>query len=200
MGLFGDLHTRHVHRRRVAKLAAGIERLLPRDVSSVLDVGCGDGRLTRMVGERRPALVLQGIDPLVRPDALIPVLKGDGSALPVPDKSYDAVLLIDVLHHTLAPATVLREAARVSRRCVIVKDHYRRGFAAKATLRFMDEVGNRRHGVALPYNYLDESEWASVLAESGLRSEESDAMRDLYPWPASLVFGRGLHFLARLAP
>lgn len=200
MSLLGEMHTRHVHRRRVDKLAIGIERMLPREVSSVLDVGCGDGRLTRMVGERRPGLVLQGIDPLVRPDALIPVHKGDGGALPVADRSFDAVLLIDVLHHTIAPSAVLREASRVARRCVIVKDHYRRGFAAAATLRFMDEIGNRRHGVALPYNYLDESEWAAALQESGLRREESDPMRDLYPWPASLVFGRGLHFLARLAP
>ena len=200
MSLLGRLHSRHVHSRRVRVLAAGAARLLPPEAVSVLDVGCGDGRFALTLAGLRPGLQVRGVDPLVRPDAQIPVERGDGARLPLPDGACDVVLLIDVLHHTEDPAGVLREAARVARRCVIVKDHLLEGFAARATLRFMDEVGNRRHGVALPHNYLDAPAWRTAFAAAGLVPRETDPLPRLYPWPASLVFGRGLHFLARLEP
>ena len=200
MSLLGRLHTRHVHARRVRRLADVAARLIPLSAVSVLDVGCGDGRFARALGEIRPVLRIRGVDPLPRPDALISVERGDGACLPLPDKACDVVLLVDVLHHTNAPVEVLLEAARVARLCVIVKDHVRKGFAAFATLRFMDEVGNRRHGVALPHNYLDEAAWRTAFADSRLALRESDSLPLLYPWPASLVFGRALHFMARLEP
>ena len=37
------------------------------------------------------------------------------------------------------------------------------GFLAGPTLRFMDWIGNARHGVALPYNYWSAQEWTLAL-------------------------------------
>jgi hypothetical protein len=54
---------------------------------------------------------------------------------------------------------LLLEAARVSRRYIVIKDHLRKGPFARATLQAMDWIGNYGHGVALPYNYLSEQEW-----------------------------------------
>ncbi len=51
-----------------------------------------------------------------------------------------------------APARLLAEAKRVSRGGIVIKDHFREGVLADATLRFMDWVGNAQHGVVLPYN------------------------------------------------
>jgi hypothetical protein len=58
----------------------------------------------------------------------------------------------------------------------------------------------RRHGVALPYNYLSAREWRETFARVGLRVEAWEGDLKLHGYPAYLVFGRSLHFLARVAP
>jgi SAM-dependent methyltransferase len=190
-------HGERVHTRRVQVLADAATRLLAPGMS-VLDVGCGDGQLAASMGRLRPDIRVTGAEISPRPHCRIPVTAFDGRRLPFADRSFDAALLVDVLHHTDDPATLLQEAVRVARRAVLLKDHFREGFAARATLRFMDEIGNRRHGVALPFNYLSRTEWDALFDRCGLAVETSDPLRTLYPFPARLFFGRGLHFFARL--
>jgi hypothetical protein len=63
----------------------------------------------------------------------------------------------------------------------------------------MDEVGNRRHGVALPYRYWNQRQWSDAIDGLRLRREVWDVGGlGLYPPPFSLVFGDHLHVLARL--
>jgi SAM-dependent methyltransferase len=192
------LHGRYVHVGRVGVLARHIAALLPAN-ASVLDVGCGDGLLALRLIELRPDITVRGVDVLVRPGAAIPVQAFDGTHLPLADKAVDVALCVDVLHHTLDPQPLLREMARVSS-LVVVKDHTREGFLAQETLAFMDRLGNARHGVALPCNYLSLSEWHEVLQATGLGVEHWTASLPIYPAPASWIFGRRLHFLASLMP
>jgi hypothetical protein len=81
---------------------------------------------------------------------------------------------------------------------VILKDHLREGLAAGPCLRFMDVVGNRRHGVALPFNYLNADEWKKAYSACNLTAAKTEKLRDLYPFPANLVFGRRLNFMSLL--
>ena len=164
----------------------------------LLDVGCGDGLFAATLSKLRPDLRIEGAEVLPRQGCRIPVVAFDGLNLPFPDRAFDACLLIDVLHHTVTPSALLRETARVGSGQVVVKDHLREGFAAGRCLRFMDGVGNRRHGVALPFNYLDSDEWRGLLAECGLAAVKRDRLGGLYPFPANLVFGRRLNFMALL--
>lgn len=90
---------------------------------------------------------------------------------------------------------LLREAARVSRRWVLLKDHHLQGFGAGATLRFMDWISNARYEVSLPYNYQSPAAWTSRFADAGLQVRTERVQVGLYPWPASLIFGRRLHFM-----
>jgi ubiquinone/menaquinone biosynthesis C-methylase UbiE len=122
----------------------------------------------------------------------------DGKRIPFDDDTFDAVTLVDVLHHADDPIQLLRESRRVSRRSVLIKDHTRTGILADATLRFMDRVGNARHGVALPYKYFSREEWDQAFAEVGLSIASWEKRLNLYPFPASVVFGRSLHFVAEL--
>jgi len=192
-------HGARVHTRRVRILAGAAARLLPAGFS-VLDIGCGDGQLAATLGTLRPDLTLTGVEISPRPHCQIPVSGFDGRELPFGNGRFDAALLVDVLHHTADPGVLLGEAGRVARHVVLVKDHFREGFGAQATLRLMDEVGNRRHGVALPFNYLSRREWDALFARCGLTVQTSNPLRELYPLPARLIFGRGLHFFARLGP
>jgi hypothetical protein len=62
----------------------------------------------------------------------------------------------------------------------------------------MDQVGNARHGVALPHVYWPRSEWMRAFESLGLRVEDWRPQLGLYPWPASWVFERSLHFMVWL--
>ena len=199
MSLFGKVHGKHVFARRVLTLADRLGAIIPHG-ATLLDVGCGDGSISRRILEARPDLTITGIDVLLRDDTKIPVCLFDGETLPFPDKSFDAVMFIDVLHHTDDPMALLREAKRVSRQAIILKDHTNDGFLARPTLRFMDWIGNAHHGVRLPYNYLSETHWRSACESLELRVNHWSGDVGLYPWPASMLFDRGLHFIASLQP
>ena len=193
------VHGHVVHSRRVHTLVEAISPLLDAGWK-VFDVGCGDGSIAVHLTDKIEGLTAFGFDVLERPSVAIAVQRFDGKRIPAPDDSADAVLLVDVLHHTDDPEVLLREAFRVARRAVIIKDHRLSRPLSTFTLRMMDWVGNQAHGVRLPYNYWPAERWLSAWSRLGWRASEYQTKLDLYPWPASLAFGYGLHFLAKLTP
>ncbi len=192
--LQAPFHRRLVAGRRVRALAQAVEEALPEPGLHGLDIGCGTGQMAILIPKAR----FEGCDVLVRPDAHIPVTAFDGTTLPYPDGSFDFTMLVDVLHHLDDPLPLLLEARRVSRRFVLVKDHYCENAWQRLVLRFMDWVGNRAYGVALPYNYLSRKHWSRLFQEAGLTPVQSRERLGLYPWPFSRVFESGLHFLTQL--
>lgn len=197
--LLDAVHGGVVYTRRVARLATLIAERIPPN-ATVLDVGTGDGALAARVQRLRADVSVTGVDVLTRPHTAIPVLIFDGTHLPFPSASVDAVTCIDVLHHAADATQLLRECARVARDMVIVKDHLREGVLAATTLRFMDWVGNARHGVRLPYHYLSRHEWHEMLSAIDARVKRWDESLQLYPIPMDWVFGRRLHVLMTLQP
>jgi SAM-dependent methyltransferase len=165
---------------------------------TVVDVGSGDGALAAQLLARRPDVRIEGYDVLVRANLPIPVHHFDGRHLPLPDASADAVVLVDVLHHCDDPEAMLREALRVARRVVIVKDHRLGHPAARTLLRVMDWISNRPHGVVLPYNYWPEERWREAWRTLDVEPTQYRARLGLYPFPFSLVLDTGLHFAAAL--
>jgi SAM-dependent methyltransferase len=196
VGVIEHLHETRVLGRRVQVLAGMLASRLPPG-ARVLDVGAGDGLIASAIQRRRPDIRIEGIDVLVRPDSAIPVRAFDGQTIPFANHAFDVALCIDVLHHTDDPRVLLREATRAAR-SLLVKDHTRDGPFAGTRLRFMDGVGNARHGVALPFNYWSRKEWAAALHLLELEVDEWTSEVPLYPWPASIVFEKGLHFVASL--
>lgn len=197
MALLDLVHGQWVHVPRVHVLSRHIAELLPHR-ASVLDVGCGDGLLCKVISQLRPDVVVEGIDVKVRAQTHIPVSAFDGQSIGARDKSYDVVMFIDVLHHVEKPETLIREAARVSRQFVIIKDHTADGLLAKSTLSFMDWVSNARHGVAVTYEYWTRAQWDAVFRRQCLRIGRWNNRLRLYPRWAKWIFERNLHFIARL--
>ncbi len=107
---------------REAKATDVIRDMLPLAGKRVLDVGCGDGGLTRAMA--RAGAVVTGIDisetrlAEARAKEAVPgadYREGRGEKLPFPDASVDAVLYHNALHHVPVElqSAALVEAARV---------------------------------------------------------------------------------------
>jgi SAM-dependent methyltransferase len=195
--LLNAVHGAAVFNRRVRVLAEAVAEAIPSS-GTVLDLGCGDGSVAAALMKLRSDLRVEGVDVLIRPETKIPVARYDGKTLPFGDRSFDYVTIVDVLHHTTDPAAVLAEAARVARQGVVVKDHLLEGVLAGPTLRLMDWVGNRGHGVELPYNYLTRKDWEQAFHKAGLAPASSKGALGLYPPPFHWLFDRNLHFVALL--
>lgn len=108
-------------RYRDPEALAGACGLRPTD--AVLEVGCGSGLFTPLLAAR--CAHLTALDVETRYVALtarrtaglanVTVQRGDLAALPVPDASVDAVVLVSVLTEVPRPVDALRECARVLR-------------------------------------------------------------------------------------
>jgi|SRR6185437_8029070 len=79
---------------------------------TVLDIGCGRQILRTYLA---PAATYLGVD-VEEPGAL----RASALALPLRPRSFDTVVLCEVLEHLEAPGAALREAAAVSRKRIIV--------------------------------------------------------------------------------
>jgi len=103
--------------------------LIPEDVSSLLDVGCGNGVfLNSLLADRGDRMELMGVD---RSHTALKYVKtnkkfGDITSLEMDNDSFDCVTSLEVIEHL--PVTVfnkaLSELARVSRKYIIVSVPY----------------------------------------------------------------------------
>lgn len=194
--LLNTFHTKYIFERRVRILARALSQLIPPD-ARVLDVGCGNGQISAYIMKLQKVSIT-GIDVLLRPERHIPVTQFDGRTIPFDDSTFDVAMFVDVLHHTPDPGALLAEAARVSKRYILLKDHFRSGVLGGVILRLMDWVGNAHHGVVLPYNYLSQPEWEEIYRAVALHPLEVDTDLRLYPPPMDFVFGCNLQFIALL--
>ena len=198
MNWLGFLHGRFVHEGRVSRLSSLLAEFLPPN-ASVLDVGCGDGGIASLIRSRRSDVTIEGIDVHVRDSALTPVSSFDGKTIPFDENSFDVVMFVDVLHHTDDPIVLLREAARVARKIVLLKDHNDEGVLSNQTLRLMDWIGNSPYGVALPYNYWKRRSWEAAFENIGLSCVVQIEDLRLYPLLIDRICGRELHFITALS-
>jgi ArsR family transcriptional regulator len=94
-------------------------------LGALLDVGTGTGRMAELFAPRARRVVAFDKSPeMLRvararlqklPADSVELVQGDFTALPFPPASFDTVLFHQVLHYAQEPASVLGEAARVTR-------------------------------------------------------------------------------------
>lgn len=167
----------------------------------VLDIGCGYGALGRAIMDHASCpqgVSVRGVERVKRGGEAIEVEAYDGVTLPYKDNSVDVAILADVLHHDEQPDRLLGEAARVSRRLVIVKDHKVDGPFAQSRISLMDWAANSPYGVPCLYRYPTLSGWHEQQERLGLTREGEHTRMALYPLPYRWLFTPSLQYLAAL--
>lgn len=159
----------------------------------ILDLGCSCGRLAQALQEEKPGLDFYGVDVCLQPKCAIDIQSYDGRNIPYKDNEFDYVMIVDVLHHDIDPWLVVKEAARVAQRGIIIKDHYWDNQFGYQILKISDWWGNVAYGIDLPYNFLKMKEWADVFGRAGLTIKRQEKYRNHWFNPTNqVIFGLGL--------
>jgi ubiquinone/menaquinone biosynthesis C-methylase UbiE len=202
-----NIRSLYVDEREVeAALIEILDAVRPRDL---LDIGTGTGRILEIVGSRVELAL--GIDQSREMLAVArvnleraglengSVRLGDMYRLALPDASFDAVVIHQVLHYADRPAAAIAEAARVLRPngILVLVD-----FAPHALEFLRDEHAHRRLGFADS----EVAEWceAAGLGPAAPRRLSGDPLTVVIwtaqrPAPASLHVAEDLHEGARRA-
>ena len=137
--------------------------------SRVLDIGGGWGFYAAPLEKRGHDLtVLDVIKPGFQ---RAPVIIYDGGKMPFEDKSFDASILVTMLHHTPDPASILKEAVRVTRgKIVVIEDVYNHALGKFWTI-LRDQFYNVEY-FGHPCQFKKSSEWIELFNSLGLKLVE----------------------------
>ena len=169
---------RRMHSSDEAVEAALARALEARPLGRLLDIGTGTGRMAELFAERAERIVaLDKSLAMLRvaraklqhlPAERVELVQGDFGSLPFAADSFDTVLFHQVLHFAQAPATVLAEAARVTRpdgRVAMVE------FAAHQREELRDRHAHARLG-------FEDSALAGMLDAAGFEPAAPIALED----------------------
>lgn len=198
INLYKYLHEKILFSGRCNAIIACLESFFPDESATVLDLGCGDGRIAQALIQIKSHLRFLGLEIQAREHCAIDYKLFDGKFIPFNDNSFDYVLLVDVLHHTNDYAALLKEAARVAKKAVIIKDHYAHNRIDFLLLAIADWVGNWSYAVPLPYNYKNYQQWQQLFRDLNLNETQRDNNITLYSFPFSIIFRKRLQFIAKL--
>ena len=102
--------------------------LIPQDVKTLADIGCGNGVFLNYLQNIKPNIELFGVD---RSEMALTFVKtkkqlGDISSLPFNDNQFDCVSCLEVIEHLPVPIyeTALKELCRISKKYVIISVPY----------------------------------------------------------------------------
>ncbi len=159
---------RFIHWTSSARAAELVRRFEPylSPSDSILDIGAGTCHVCELLRSRGLSTTPIDVKNLSFVDGIAPTLY-DGNTLPFHDYQFDVGLLITVLHHTPDPERVVREAARVCRRLVIIEDIYRNPIHKYLTFT-ADSVLNAEF-FGHPHTNKNDAGWRALIDRLGLK-------------------------------
>lgn len=126
----GDMLQDFANRERIEVTA----KLIPLEVKSIADIGCGNGVFVNFLKEGRPDLQIIGVD---RSNTALRYVKtnkiiADIGSLPFDDMSFECVSCLEVIEHLPIPvfSQALSELTRISSKYIIVSVPYNENLQA----------------------------------------------------------------------
>jgi len=135
--------------------------------SKILDWGCG----TAIVGKTFQDFFqaeLFGVDVQDVRTVKIPFKITDGKSLSFPENSFDVVLINYVLHHSEDPASVLKEAKRVTRDKIVIYEDLPEDILSKLICQLHGIFFDNFFGNPTKTSFKSESDWEKIFKETGL--------------------------------
>lgn len=102
-GLQGDVHE------------PVVDKLVTAGVTSILDLGCGEGRFTRPAREQGLSVVAFDYSRTMLTAVAKPAVQGDANELPFASNQFEAVVALYMLYHLANPRLAIAESQRVLR-------------------------------------------------------------------------------------
>ena len=103
--------------------------LIPKDVRSIADIGCGNGIFSNYVIKKDKRMTIVGVDNSEKALSYVKTrkIKEDIEFLPFKDREYDLSVALEVIEHLSYDnyESVLEEIARVSQKYIIISVPYR---------------------------------------------------------------------------
>jgi ubiquinone/menaquinone biosynthesis C-methylase UbiE len=137
----------------------------------LLDIGTGTGHVAALLQAPDRMVVACDVMDLL----MLPYVLADGTRLPFLDATFDAVLLVTVLHHVPKAdhARFFNEARRVLRpggRLILMEDTFHGEFELNATKLF-DSIMNGEFS-GHPHANRTLAEWMELMTQSGFQVDE----------------------------
>lgn len=163
---------------------AVMEELKRRDFSTLVDIGCGTGKMLELISESFQEKAICGID--ISPGSIkvakaqlgnkVDLLVGDVDDLPLDEKSVDIALNMHSFHHYPHPSTSLKEMKRIIKDggyLLMVENDYRPLRRLQGNI--YNFINRHHQGDVKMYST---KELTRLIQESGLIIESSKAIAD----------------------
>jgi len=170
---------------RAKEIIAKILPLLKKS-QTIIDIGSGTGNVAELLIKSGKKITPVDVKNLSSVPGISPIIY-DGVEIPFPEGSFDAALLICVLHHTKNPEDLLKEARRVARKIVVIEDIFK-SRAHQLLSNFFDNLLSLEF-FKNPHSNKTDKEWRELFKGFGLRVEYSEYYRSL------VVFRHALYAL-----
>lgn len=99
-------------------------KLIPEDVTSIADIGCGNGIFANYIVKKSKKIKVIGVDESISALKYVNTQKKEGNiiAIPLQDRGFDLVAALEVIEHlsTEDYELALKELARVSKKYILI--------------------------------------------------------------------------------
>lgn len=156
------------------------------EAKTLLDFGCGDLSLAKLLHKEFPKLAITGVDVVdsdVRASGIIFTLY-DGRTLPFRDHTFDVSIAYNVFHHCTDPRGAFGELSRVTQKKLLMVEPVYRNRLDLFFLKITDRIGNgwRNVRISMPFTFQTESTWRRFAREYHWKVTDTKTVGVLPRW------------------